>query len=201
MKKLLILLFVLIPQLVLANKITINSDPPETEVFVRELGSSNYKKLGKAPLDTSFDELKTYFVNTSVFLIEVRKNGFLPYRVTVNDLAKADLSILVNLEPREDFLKYQQIDQNIATLFEAQRLLRAKQYEEAISMLRKVSESEPYLSIVPELIGSAYYLKKENRKSLDFYKRAYRINPENKDAFVMKNYLEKALGVSKAGSL
>lgn len=201
MKKLLFLLFVLIPQLVWANKITINSDPPETEVFVRELGSSNYKKLGKAPLDTSFEELKTYFVNTSVFLIEVRKNGFLPYRVTVNDLAKADLSILVNLEPREDFLKYQQIDQNIASLFEAQRLLRAKQYEEAISMLRKVSDNEPYLSIVPELIGSAYYLKKENRKSLDFYKRAYRINPENKDAFVMKNYLEKALGVSKAGSL
>lgn len=184
-----------------ANKITINSDPPESTIYVRELGNSNYKKLGKAPLETSFEELKTYFVNTTVFMIEVRKKGYLPYRVTVNDLAKADMGMLVNLEPREDFLKYPKIDRNIASLFEAQRLLRAQQYDEAIGVLKKVGDSEPYLSIIPEFIGSAYYLKKENRKSLDFYKKAYRINPDNRDAFVMKNYLEKALGVTKAGQL
>lgn len=201
MKRLIFLCFLLFSNLLFASKITINSDPPESNVFVRELGSSNYKKLGKAPLETSFEELKTYFVNTAVFMIEVRKKGYLPYRVTVNDLAKADMDMLVNLEPREDFLKYPKIDKNIAELFEAQRLLRAKQYDEAISVLKGVGEKEPFLSIIPEFIGSAYYLKKQNRKSLDFYKKAYRINPENRDAFVMKNYLEKALGVTKAGQL
>lgn len=201
MKKLILLIFLLSPGLLFANKITINSDPPESDVYVRELGNSNYKKIGKAPLETSFEELKTYFVNTAVFMIEVRKKGYLPYRVTVNDLAKADMDMLVNLEPREDFLKYPKIDKNIAELFEAQRLLRAKQYDEAISVLKGVGEKEPFLSIIPEFIGSAYYLKKQNRKSLDFYKKAYRINPENRDAFVMKNYLEKALGVTKAGQL
>ena len=133
-------------------------------------------------------------------MVEVRKKGYLPYRVTVNDFAKAEMDMLVNLEPREDFLKYPKIDKNIAELFEAQRLLRAKQYDEAISVLKGVGEKEPFLSIIPEFIGSAYYLKKQNRKSLDFYKKAYRINPENRDAFVMKNYLEKALGVTKAAS-
>jgi tetratricopeptide (TPR) repeat protein len=201
MNKIFLLLFILLPSLSFADKITINSDPPESTVYVRELGNTNYKKLGKAPLETSFEELKTYFVNTAVFMIEVRKKGYLPYRVTVNDLAKAEMGILVNLEPREDFLKYSKIDKNIAELFEAQRLMRAQQYDEAINILRVVGDKEPYLSIVPEFIGSAYYLKKQNRKSLDFYKKAYRINPENRDAFTMKNYLEKALGVTKAGQL
>lgn len=182
-----------------ANKFNVKSDPSESIVYVRELGSSDYKKLGKTPLVTTFEELKTYFVNSSVFMLEVRKEGYQPYRVVVNDLAKADMEMLLNLQPEEDFLKYQEIDKNVADLFEAQRLLRSKQYDEAITLLNKISEDEPFLSVVPEFLGSAYYLKKDNRRSLDFYKKAYRLNTNNKDAFVMKNYLEKALGVTKVG--
>ncbi|MGB0454830.1 MAG: hypothetical protein ACPGJV_14065, partial [Bacteriovoracaceae bacterium] len=98
------------------------------------------------------------------------------------------------------FLKYREIDKHVAKLFEAQRLLRAQNVDDAISLLKKVQEDQPFLSIVPEFLGSAYYLKKDNRRSLDFYKQAFRVNPENQDAFVMKNYLEKALGVRKPGS-
>lgn len=197
MKRILLCLFLFSPGLLMANKFNVKSDPSESFVYVRDLGSTDYKKLGKTPLETTFDELKTYFLSSSVFMLEVRKEGYQPYRVIVNDLAKADMDMLLNLQPEEDFLKYQQIDKSVSNLFEAQRLMRAKQYDEAITLLKKISEDEPFLSIVPEFLGSAYYLKKDNRKSLDFYKKAYRLNTANKDAFVMKNYLEKALGVTK----
>ncbi|MGB0453876.1 MAG: hypothetical protein ACPGJV_09190, partial [Bacteriovoracaceae bacterium] len=74
----------------LADKVKIESDPSEAEVFVRELGQMSYKKIGKTPLETSFKELKTYFVKSSVFLVEVRQKGFNPYRVTVNDISGAE---------------------------------------------------------------------------------------------------------------
>jgi len=60
--------------------------------------------------------------------------------------------------------------------------------------LKLLENSEKNLSIIPELIASTYYLKKDMANALTWYKKAYRVNPENKDAFMMKSYLEKSLG-------
>jgi tetratricopeptide (TPR) repeat protein len=79
-------------------------------------------------------------------------------------------------------------------IFESQRLMRAQQYDEAITLLKIVEQEQPKISIVPELIGSAFYLKKNQKASLTWYEKAYRMNPENKDAYTMKGYLKKALG-------
>ena len=108
-----------------------------------------------------------------------------------------DIDMLVNLEAKEDFIKYQVIDKAIADLFEAQRLMRAQDVDKAIGMLERVEEDVPHISVVPDLLGSAHYLKKNYKSALDNYKKAYRINPDNRDAYKMTNYLNKSLKVSK----
>ena len=101
----------------------------------------------------------------------------------------------MNLVAREDILDFRKIDKSINDLFESQRLIRSQLYNEAVLLLKNVEKDQPKLSIVPEMIGSALYLAKDQKGSLSWYEKAYRMNPENKDAFTMKSYLRKALKV------
>ena len=48
-----------------------------------------------------------------------------------------------------------------------------------------------------ELLGSAYYLKKDFRSSLGAYRKAFSLNPDNMDAYRMKLYLEKSFNVAQ----
>jgi tetratricopeptide (TPR) repeat protein len=102
----------------------------------------------------------------------------------------------MNLVAKEDILEFRKLDKNINDLFESQRLLRAQQYDEALVLLKSIEKEQPKLSIVPEMIGSTLYLAKDHKGSLTWYEKAYRMNPENKDAFMMKSYLRKSLGGS-----
>ncbi len=179
-----------------AATITIKSDPEKgAEVFVRELAKSEFKKLGKIPFESPLAEITNNFVTSKFFVIEIRKEGFIPYRMVLNDIGNSDLKINANLQAKIDHLKFRKIDTVVGKIFEAQGLIRAKQLDEGITKLKKLEKEAPFLSIVPELIGSTYYLKNENKMAYSWFSKAYRINPQNRDAFTMKNYLEKALGI------
>ena len=54
-----------------------------------------------------------------------------------------------------------------------------------------------WCSLINELIGGAYYLKKDFKTSLLHYDLAYKYNPSNVDSFKMIKFLEKELGVSR----
>jgi hypothetical protein len=78
----------------------------------------------------------------------------------------------LNLTPKEDILHFRKLDKNINDVFEAQRLIRAQQYDESISLLKGIEIEQPKLSIIPEMIGSALYLKKEMKSSLTWYEKS-----------------------------
>ena len=76
--------------------------------------------------------------------------------------------------------------------------MRAGGYEESINLLKDLDKKFPYSSLVNELIGGAYYLKKDFKTSLLHYDLAYKYNPSNVDSFKMIKFLEKELGVSSS---
>lgn len=177
-----------------ANEIKIQSDPPEATIYVRDFGGKQRQKLGKSPYASNISDLASNYAKSNFFLIEIEKEGFLTQSIALSDLLKSDMEITVNLEPVQEFLKYKNIDKSINELFEAQRLVRLQQYDQAIELLKRTEEKEKNISAIPELIGAAYYLKKDLKASLAYYKKAFRLNPDNSDAFQMKAYLEKSLG-------
>jgi tetratricopeptide (TPR) repeat protein len=126
--------------------------------------------------------------------VVIEKVGYESQSILLSDLLKSDIELSINLNPKDDILHYRQIDKNMNDIFESQRLMRAQQYDEAITLLKIVEQEQPKISIVPELIGSAFYLKKNQKASLTWFEKAYRMNPENKDAYTMKSYLKKSLG-------
>lgn len=194
MKKIVTLLFSLSLVLaVYAESITLTSVPSEAEIVIKDLAGSLASKLGKTPLSRNFAELAT-LSPSGLFLISIEKQGYVSQSILVTELPKSEIKINLNLDPINIQQNNSLLDKSITQLFEAQRQIRSQQFDEAISLLKKIEEEQSQLSIIPEMIGGAFYLKKDMKSALLWYQKAYRLNPNNKDAFTMKNYLEKALG-------
>lgn len=179
-----------------AEQLKLKSDPPDAAIFIRDLSGAQNIKIGSTPYEGNLQDLAANYAKSNFFLIVVEKLGYESQSVLLSDLLKSDIELSLNLTPKEDILHFRKLDKNINDVFEAQRLIRAQQYDESISLLKAIEIEQPKLSIIPEMIGSALYLKKEMKSSLTWYEKAYRMNPENKDAFQMKNYLKKSLGGS-----
>jgi tetratricopeptide (TPR) repeat protein len=155
-------------------------------------------KIGKTPYTGNLQDLASSYSKSGFFIVVIEKTGYVSQSIVLSDLLKSDLALTINLESSQDFTKYKVVDQSINELFEAQRFIRSQLYDEAIEKLKKLEADEKNLSIIPEMIASTYYLKKDMKSALGWYRKAYRVNPDNKDAFTMKTYLEKSMGSDNA---
>jgi tetratricopeptide (TPR) repeat protein len=191
---LLFTILLLISANVFAETIKLKSDPTDATVYVRDLNGTQNFKVGVTPYEASINDLAANYAKSNFFLVVIEKNGYESQSLLISDLLKSDLELSINLIPKDDVILYRKLDKTMNDLFEAQRLMRGGQYDEAVTLLKTVETDQPKLSIIPELIGSAFYLKKDNKGSLSWYEKAYRMNPENKDAYTMKSYLRKSLG-------
>lgn len=211
-------------QIANAEALKISSEPSGADIYIRSLNDKNKTKVGVTPYEGSVANLASSYGKNGLFLVVIEKEGHESSSVILSDIFKGDLDLYMNLEvkvkeeetkKKEDDKKgeeknkeeiseklkalefdFKKMDFNVNQLFEAQRLMRAQQYDEAINLLKRAEVDQAHLSIIPELIGSAYYLKRDMQASLVWYEKAYRMNLENKDAFTMKEYLRKALGLS-----
>jgi tetratricopeptide (TPR) repeat protein len=179
----------------LAAKLEIKSNPPEAELYVYSDSSSEPEKIGKTPFKADLQELIDTYVKKNIFILELRKDGFENYKILFTRNAESDISLSVNLEVSKKIATIKAHDTLMSRLFEVQRLIRAKNYGDAISKLDELEEKFPHFSIIAELKATAYYMNKDIEKSLSYYRRAFALNPDNVDAYKMKVYLEKKLGV------
>ncbi len=193
-----ITLFFINISFVSAEQLKLKSDPTDAKVFIRDLGGLQNTKIGNTPYEGNILDLAASYAKGNFFLVYIEKEGYESQSILLSDLLKSDIELSINLVPKENILLYRKLDKSINDIMEAQRLLRSQQYDEAVALLKKVEVDQPNFSIVPEIIGSALYLKKDQKNALAWYEKAYRMNPENKDAFIMKSYLRKALGTVDA---
>ena len=192
--KIIILASLLIAFSVNAEQLKLKSDPPGAIINIRDLGGVQNIKIGNTPYEGNLLDLASNYAKSNFFLIVIEKDGYESQSILLSDLLKSDIELSINLIPKDDILHFRKIEKSINDIFESQRLMRAQQYDEAITLLKRVEQEQPKISIIPELVGSAFYLKKESKASLTWFEKAYRMNPENKDAYTMRAYLKKALG-------
>ncbi len=186
----------LVVNVVYADQIKLKSEPADVDVYVRDLSGTLKNKVGKTPFEGNIQEIASTYAKSNFFILVLEKEGYESQSILLNDLLKSDIELSMNMVAKEDILEFRKLDKSINDLFESQRLLRGQQYADALALLKNVEKEQPKLSIVPEMIGSALYLSKDQKGSLSWYEKAYRMNPENKDAFTMKTYLRRALGGS-----
>lgn len=194
MSKFLLLLSLTLAFSASAEQLKLKSDPPDATIYIRDLGGIQNVKIGVTPFEGNLLDLASNYAKSNFFLVVIEKVGYESQSILLSDLLKSDIELSINLIPKDDILHYRKIEKGINDIFESQRLIRAQQYDDAITLLKAVEIEQPQISIIPELIASAFYLKKDQKASLTWFEKAYRMNPENKDAFTMKSYLRKAQG-------
>lgn len=175
------------------KEIKITSTPSGAEVWVRPLGNFNYQKVGETPYTANVKDIVDNYTKADVFAIELRKVDHQSHRYIMSDMSNADVQINTKLELQDDYALMIKFDEVAQGMFEVQRLIRAKNYDLAINKLDDLLKKFPRLSILYELKGSALYLNKRPVEALELYKEAFKYNPQNFDAFKMKEYLEKTL--------
>ena len=196
MKQIIVLIFTFATSYSLfAADLKIKSDPENAVVYIREASSNKRNKLGETPLKISLDDVFNNYTKDRTFVIEIEKNGHKNYNMLVSIFNKADINFDVKMEVSHSVELTKNFDMIFSQLFESQRLLRDKNYPSAIETLTTLSKKHGNLSTVYELLGSAYYLKKDFQNALSSYRKAFSLNADNSDAYSMKLYLEKALGV------
>lgn len=188
------LIILIFSPLAFAGKISIKSQPDAAEIFIVD-GSSKPVLLGKTPFESDLEEIIRNYVKSSSFVLELKKDGHDPYRVLVAKTANVDMALTATLELSQAITNIKEHDFLMNELFDVQKLIRARNFTDAINKLEDLEKKNPRLSIIPELRATAMYLNKDVEGALSYYRKAFSVNPDNADAYRMKIYLEKKLGV------
>lgn len=197
MKKIITVLFMLISSLALASDINILSNPPGGIIYVKDAKKGDRIKIGETPYKGSLNQLVSNISSKAAFIVEVQKVGFEPYRILLTKTGSMDIEIDVNLQVSKNISLVQDMDLLATDLFDVQRLIRGKDFQSSLKKLDLLEKKFPHFSIIAEMKGSVFYLMKEYKRSLGFYRKAFGLNPENREAYQMKVYLEKKFNVNK----
>jgi tetratricopeptide (TPR) repeat protein len=184
-----------------SQTLSIKTNPPKAQVFIKELGSAKKEKIGETPILLEEDIINK-FVNpgNAPVMIEITMRGYQKQQFIVNDLGKTSIDYDIDLEVHNFTNIITKIDTVGSHLIEAQKLMRAGNYENSIDILKNLLQDYPSSSIVNEFMGAAYYMKKDYLNSLNYYETAAKYGHKNIDAFKMMKYLEDVLKVKRPQS-
>jgi hypothetical protein len=173
--------------------ITLESTPPSAEVFLRPYGSTETKQIGETPLSMSVSELKHQNGVNGPMVIEFRKEGYLPYRAVITDIAATDLTLTGELTAVSGIDEQSKLNRVIDQIFEAQDLGRVGRQEDALVKLRTLERDAPQVAAIYELEGGIYYLQKKYKEAFEAYTLALKLNPGEAQSVRMRNLLKALL--------
>ncbi len=178
-----------------AREINISSSPKGADVVI--VNSKGVVSLGKTPLKMDWDSVASKAENENSFQIKITKDGYVSENVYISNLGKNN--IFLNAQLKLDFnARYvKKIDTLVGDLFKAQRLVRSKNYNGAIRLLDDLGNHYKHFSVIYELKAGVHYLNKDFNRALSLYRQAFELNPNNLEAYKMKQYLESKFKVKE----
>ncbi|OFZ14260.1 MAG: hypothetical protein A2X86_05275 [Bdellovibrionales bacterium GWA2_49_15] len=188
---LLVLVLTFFSRWCLAEELTVTSNPEQADIFIKTTSNDAGVKIGRTPLKIPMSEVVNNFAKSNVFILEISKEGFDPYRVLLTRTGSNDIELSVNLDVSKNLKLVKDVDYLVTQLFEVQRQIRIKDYVDALKRLDILEKDFPHYSVVYELKASTYYLSKDFSKALSYYRKAFSMNSDNRDAYIMKLYLEE----------
>ncbi len=176
------------------GKLEFQSFPEKADVsFVERDGQ--VKKLGQTPLDLKMED--DFFRDGAVKLI-FSKVG---YRDEVVYLTKPALQSNVKISTKmqeagsaKEIISNQRLEELSNKIAEAQRFSFGKNYKRAETILIKVIDDFPDVSVPYDLLANIYYLSNQTNKALYFYEKAKGIAPGNPQRDYLINKLKRVDG-------
>lgn len=190
-----VLILFLVSSFAFANDFEFKSTPSNAKISLYKSADASPIKLGNTPLKLSGADIFRHLGDKKTFIVSISKDGFDEYRVMMIKSEKANFEISTKLKTNVEIKTIKKHDMLISELFKVQRLIRSNNFSDALAMLEKLEQDHKGFSIIPELKGITYYMKRDVNKALSMFRLAFGENPQNKDAYKMKVYLEKKLGI------
>lgn len=197
MKHILVIFILLFSMKGFSGVISIKSNPSDCDVFQIDPISGKKSALGKTPYKADLDTLKGESEDNATIQLSIYKPGFDSFNVTVPSLGNVDVNLNANLEVQKDIKMTQDLDMMVTDLFDVLRMMRIKDFPNASKKLFLLEKKFPHYSIIHEMKGTVSYLQKEFKQSLNYYRKAFGINPKNREAYKMKVYLEKKFKIKE----
>jgi len=169
-------------------------------IYARSNFDKKKNKIGETPYQGSLKNLLQRFAQVNVLVIDVEKKGYETQSFVIMKGADYDVNLKVKLKSLYEIGRVQKIDLMISQLFKIQGMIRSQKFDEAIRKLEELEKDFGNFSIIPELQGIVLYMKKDIEKALGSFRKSFAINPKNADAYKMKIYLEKKLGIDTVGN-
>jgi tetratricopeptide (TPR) repeat protein len=179
-----------------ASELKITSNPEDCEVVVKNAQTGQESTLGKTPYTGNLETISQNVAGSNVFMVQLKKEGFEPMRIIVTKVGNTDIVLSANLEISKNITLNRDFDTLAGELFDVQRLIRVKDYDSSLKKLDQLEKKFPHFSVVYEMKGSVFYLTKEYKRALAYYRKAFATNPDNMDAYRMKIYLEKKFNIT-----
>lgn len=174
-----------------STMIKINSKPEGAKIFVRNMTSESSEEIGVTPLIIKSEDLEKKKLKEGALFVELKKEGYEEGRVLLAETEAVEIDVSLKLKPRDELAEAKKFDRVSGELFEIQRLIRNKDYPEALKLTEKIKKDFPELSVPNELEGSIYYLQNDFKKSLEAFNIAYRKNSDNTFVLKMKKLLQQ----------
>lgn len=175
----------------------INTIPKEAEIFVFSSNEPNAQpiKLGRTPYAADLDEIVSKFSGVKTLALEIKKEGFNDEKILLSATGNYDVDVNVKMDVYRKIKTIKEHDILMQELFKVQKLIRARNFNDAIKKLTELEKKHKDFSIIAELKAIAYYMSKDIDQALSYFRHAFALNPDNVDAYKMKVYLEKKLGI------
>lgn len=172
------------------SKVALFSNPPQAKVFARSLHDGREQLVGETPLKVSARDVESVNGGTGPIAISFRKDGYESKDVVLSEVGVDDLMVSAELTPQNGLADQQTINFVIESMFECQRLVRIKRYDEALRLLERLQALAPQVASVYELKGGVYYLTRRYGDALDSYTLAVKYNPKNAETLRMVGLLK-----------
>jgi hypothetical protein len=159
------------------SKVVVRSEPIDAKVYLVDTSTGQNALIGNTPI--SFDRGNKSKDGKDVLQLRVEKDGFEPRytaiaafggETTFVDVKLNSLSV-ANEEIRKSF------ELSRSLLLEANRLVMAKRFSEALTRTEKILELDPKNADAHAAKGSILYLMKDNDGARQAWTRALEINP------------------------
>lgn len=184
-----------------SSGIRVYSEPSEVEVFLNQRGKTP-KALGKTPLN--LEERDMDWGTDEGLQLKFVKEGYKTENLVVPKTRLATettVHALLEKDARNQACEQQgEALRRVAdAVAKSQNYIYKNEYEKAQLLLESLSLSFPDLSVVYDLLGNVYYLRKDLQKSLNAYQQSDKLWPNNRDTKKMIQRLEAMLGASQGG--
>lgn len=161
------------------GKVVLNTDPPQSQVYLVDVNTGQVALLGETPM--AFSKNLPEGKGAEVLQLKIEKEGFETKYTSVasfgDETTYLDLKMGSLLDANNNLRKAFETNRQLMT--DANRLAASRRFSEALTRVERVIEGDPKNDEAWAAKGSLLYLMKDYDGALNSWKKSLEMNPNN----------------------